>query len=267
MQWQIASAVIDKIYVGDTNIICPWGIETADRSSFFSLERGVGYRYAVLSEEIASDSTHHSVRMSVKMTQGKWDLLVNESIVDETTIVRNADVRCVNDSYFMDFVMRFRFRKDVFDRAEIAGETILHRDSNTYYQFPVRSAILLGQAMRVELSVINAVIPSKMELFTYVRDQKDEWIVHMRMLPRVWDEEVIKLCNRWCQTRPLLDSLSNIALKSNAIRKALWYRGEQNPFRSRLMRFINPNAFPLVRLPAGEHCSLSSQVKIVPTNG
>jgi hypothetical protein len=60
MQWHISHGVIDGVYVGGINIIYPWGIETADRSAFFSLERGVGYRYTVLSEEITNDSRHRS---------------------------------------------------------------------------------------------------------------------------------------------------------------------------------------------------------------
>jgi len=252
MKWKIKNNCISELFLGNDNLIYPWGIETADSSAFFSLEDKVGYRYSVLSS--ASDFGPEQYRGSyeVKMQEGRWQLDIDDKIINSTTIQRSAYLNCLESSHFMDFVVRFRFKKEFFPNAEINGMHYQHKNSNLYYQFPVREAQLTGSRYRVKVSIDEVTCPEVFSPQMYVRDYEDEWVVHARMVPVSWEKEVIKLCNRWAHTRPLPQFFSNALLKVPFIKRQLWYRGERKPFTGPIMRRINPLACPIVKLGQGE---------------
>ena len=41
MYFEVKENTIAKLFCDEENIILPWGVETADDSSFFSLEKGI----------------------------------------------------------------------------------------------------------------------------------------------------------------------------------------------------------------------------------
>ena len=261
MYWSVSQNVISELFVRGENIIYPWGIETADSSAFFSLQEGCGYRYRVLSEEYHYSETHYEAQLDIEMQEGKWNLILKDEILSPTKIVRTALLTCLEDSYFMDFVMRFRFKKEFFPYARIAEEKISHHCTNIYYQHPVREAYLKGK-YGVAISIQECKVFEKMAPYMYVRDAEKEWVVHARMLPQVSDKEVIKLCNWWAKTRPLPQWISQPLLACSPIRKALWYRGERKPFHDPIMRRLNPLACPLVTATKGESLMWKVEVTI-----
>lgn len=261
LEWEIEKNVISKLYYKGENLINPWGVETADSSSFFSLEEGIGWRYEVVNE-------HHDVTervnysgMNILMSEGGWKLEVNDHL-DDMKIQRKVELETYRESYFMDFVLRYRFKKEAIEFVEIAGNKYTHRDTNVYYQFKTDSVNLFTKRSKIEIKVKDSQVPSGMEPVLYVRDHKGEWVVHVRMIPVKWDKEVIKLCTSIFSTRPIPTFLSNLLLKSDWIRESLWYRGERKPFKSRLFRkLLNPAAFGMVKVESGEKLAWNVEMR------
>lgn len=220
----------------------------ADSSAFFSLEKGNGWRYRTITEDYAFDDKTYCAGLHVLMKEGEWLLNIEDSIIDESTIKRRAEIRTIRDSLFMDYVMRFRFKSDLFEYAEIAGKRYYHSNTNIYYQFETDRVLLKGRNFDINIRVQEVCTGNKMNACCYVRDFPGEWIVHLRMVPRSWDKEVIKLNNSWYKSKPLPQWMSKAILKSTALRDSLWYASERNPERSGIVKFINPNFYPLVKI-------------------
>ncbi len=243
---------------GGENIIHPWGVETADSDGFFSLDRTSGYRYRVVSESQQTAVNLKQTYQHISMKDGEWSLETSDK-VEEKAILRQAQLIAVTDSWHMDFVMRFRFRKDQFEWAEIAGQQIIHTNSNVYHQYPVRQVKLCGKDHSVSISLVDFITTANFTPEMYVRDRGDEWIVHVRMMPTSSSKKIIKMCNRYMKTKSLPSCLSQLILSIPMLHKSLWYRGEQNPYQSKLMRVLNPNAFALGLLRKAEVLSLKVQ--------
>ena len=250
LSWQIEKNVISKLFYNGENIIKPWGFETADSSAFFSLEDGVGYRYNIINEYYSFDDKNYQANIDCQMKEGHWIVNIKDSIINEQCIERLVEAQTLEDSVFMDFVMRFRFKKNDIEYAEINKKKIYHNNTNVYYQFPVNNVFLKGYTFSINISILDCSVPDKMEPVMYVRDHGDEWVVHVRMIPKQWDKEVIKICTSWAGTRPLPQILTRILLKSDTLRNSMWYRGERAPYKNRLFRrLINPMAFGMVNVP------------------
>ncbi len=252
LRWEIINNTIARLYYNHQNIIKPWGIETADSSAFFSLEKDVGYRYKTLQQSIHHGTHTFCADIKTKMREGQWHLQVSDKITDAHNIIRRAEAVCLEDSYFMDFVMRFRFKKKFIKHAEIADKKIIHNNTNVYNQYPVNKVVLQGSDYKIKIDITNSTVPEKMKPFMYVRDADDEWVVHVRMLPEDWDKEIIKVCNRWAQTRPLPLWMSRVILNIPSLKKHLWYRNEVNPYKNPVLKRMNLNAFPMVKLLKGD---------------
>lgn len=262
LRWKIERRVISELFFNNENVINPWGIETADSSAFFSLEEGKGWRYQILKEDYLLNDKQYRAELITRMKEGLWSLEIKDNISEPNCVARKARLNCLEDSFFMDFVMRFRFKKEFIQYAEIAGKRYYHHDTNIYYQYPAEAVFLKGRDFDVTISVIDKKVPDKMRCYMYVRDRADEWVVHARMLPCQWDKEVLKLCNVWAGTRPLPQVLTNIILKSEKARKRLWYRSESAPYKNKILRLINPNVFPMVRIGKGEELVWNITVQI-----
>jgi glycosyltransferase involved in cell wall biosynthesis len=263
VKWTIKNNVVSEVYFDGENIINPWGVETADSSAFFSLEENVGYLYAVNKEEYKASETNYSYSIDNTMVEGKWTINGVESI-EEKNILRNLTLLCNEDSYFMDFVMRYRVRKKFVDYAVINDEKIYHKNSNKYFQYECKQVQLVGGNFDINITCENIKIPDSMKQVMYVRDAKNEWIIHIRFLPKTWNKEVIKLCNSWYNTQTIPQYISNIVLKNKTLRKKLWYHNEVSPYESKLMKFINPNAFPMLQLKKGTQLEINSSFEVIP---
>lgn len=261
LSWVVENGVIRELRYGDCNFIYPWGIETADSLGFFSLEQGVGYRHTREQECYSINGMSSLTSAVVRMPEGHWKLLLSDSIESGRVVYRTAELISLDDTALMDFVMRFRFRKEYFQSAEIAGRTFQHRASDVYNQYSVRNARLNGRNFSVRVEIEESQSGSAMTPMLYLRDHADEWIVHARMIPVQYHKEVIKICNSWAGTRPIPLWLSRALLTVPRIRSFLWYRNEQKPYPRVIRRLLNPNAFPMAFLPRGE--SLFWKVRMV----
>lgn len=262
MKWTIENNTISALDFNGTNLINPWGIELADSSSFYSLEEGFGLRYRVLDQSISSNHRTFQTKVRAEMSEGEWELAVDDSIIDDQTIIRQATLHCLKDTALMDFVVRFRFKNAYFDKGLIDGKEYQHRNTNVYYQYPTDSLSLFGKKHSVKVSILDCHTPSSFTPQMYLRDHQGEWVVHARMLPNTHDKVVIKLCNPWYDTRPLPQFVSNAVLNIPGVKKALWYRCERDPYKGRVMRRINPQAIPIKWVPAGTKLLWKVQMQV-----
>lgn len=251
LNWYIEKNVIAGLYLKEKNIINPWGIETADSWSFFSMEKNVGYRYEVKEECFKQEENLYTSFQHIKMKEGEWTLETSDEFINNY-VIRTAELTCLEDSYFMDFVVRFRFKKNFLSSAFIAGQEIKHTASNIYHQHLVNQVSLEGEELKVSLQILDYECLGKFQPHLYVRDHNDEWVVHARMMPSCEDKNIIKLCSQYFKTSPLPDGITKILLKSKGLKDYLWYHSEHSPYISKIAKVFSPNAFPLVKLSKGQ---------------
>lgn len=258
--YQLCSLCIDG-----SELALPWGIEFADETAFYSAERGVGYRYK---EIVFDESVFESGCRKKSEVQLKEACLGLDSVYIEESpevLMRTLDASVRKGGFLMDFVMRFRFLSSEVDYVDIADIRLMHNDSNKYYQYNVNEVALklkTGKVIKIELNEIIA--PSDMEAVMYARDQKGEWVIHCRLIPKVYGKEVIKICTAWAGTRSLPYSLSKFLLNFGCIRKKLWYRTEQRPFKSKIMRYIfNFSAYPLAKVSEADKVKLVAKLTVI----
>ncbi|HEC63881.1 MAG TPA: hypothetical protein ENI23_01150 [bacterium] len=253
---------INELNVDGYNLIYPWSIEFADSYSFFSLENvGFGNLRTNWVTKRNGDGTRG--KMDVEMKEGKVRLEY-ENIGIDNKIYRKASITALKDTYLMDFVIQYRFKKEFFEKGEIAGKTIRHRNSNIYYQYQVDRVELIGDRYKVLVKVKNFEGAEKFDRYMYIRDKGSEWIVHCRLIPKVADKEVIKLNVRW-YNKAIPRILGNALLKNKKLRETLLYRSERKPYRKwlRPIKILNPSAYKLVRLEEGETVELATVMEVI----
>ncbi len=260
LKWAIDGRIITGLSANGVELIHPWGVETADSWAFFSLE-GNGYRHVIESERTTTTDFSHANELTVRMREGRFRLATQETMESPILIRRSARLECLEDSFFMDFVLRYRFRNDIFERAHLAGKWHSHANQNVYHQYRCEEAVLEGRAGSVSITTESCSAPSAMVPHLYARDARGEWVIHHRMLPAHGDKEVIKLCSRYFKTAPLPGCATRLILSSKPLREALWYRNERKPYQTILGKVFNPNAFPLVRLRRGEVLEWKSRME------
>lgn len=243
--------VLDELHLDGRNVIRPWGVEFADSSAFFSLEDGFGYRYELLEHEEFLEPAGRRVVEIVRMKEGLVRVELTERLDGPREFRRTCTLTCLEDTVLMDFVLRYRFLAADLPRGYIAGRVLPFAGTCIYHQFPVDSASVGNDRYSITVSVVGQQLPPSMRGHVYLRDGEDAWVLHVRMLPATWEKEVIKLCSRWFGTRPLPHWLSAPLLSLPSVKRALWYRGERQPWRSHLARFFSPNAYPMSRIAKG----------------
>lgn len=244
--------VLQELSVDGCNVIRPWGVEFADSSTFYSMEDGFGYRYELLEQQETLRPLVREIRQLIRLREGLVRLELIEHLAGPHKFRRTCTLTCMEDTTLMDFVLRYRFLAAEFPRGYIAGRMLPFAGSCVYHQYPVAAAAVGNDRYSIRVEVVGETVPSCMKGHVYLRDGEDAWVLHVRMLPTVWNEEVIKLCSKWFGTRPLPRWMSTSLLRMPRVKKALWYRGERCPWRNRIACIFSPNAYPMARLKKGE---------------
>ena len=195
----------------------------------------------------------------VQMREGKWRLKIDERW-DANTITRRHELVCLEDSHFMDFVVRYRFKKEFISKVFIANRELTFKNSNIYNQYEVDRVRLIGDGLNMEVSILEAETCNKFTPMMYARDCGDERIIHCRMIPKDFDKEVIKLCVPW-YNRAIPQWMSNILLSTTPLRNYLWYHGEKKPYKFPMNK-IAPNAFPIVKLNKGQQLQFKTSFSV-----
>ncbi|NWQ41099.1 hypothetical protein MLOOGBEN_10370 [Bacillus sp. EB106-08-02-XG196] len=239
-----------KLQKNNSNLIGTWGVETADSKSFLSLENG-GYDYEVEKVSSSINSISNQFISNYTFNEGKFNLNLNESI-DNNKVYREHRLQALEDSYFMDFVMRFQFNKDLFPYASIGGDVFEHKNIYINYQYEVDKVVLYGETYKVTVEVTDVKKVDNFKQVIYVRGNENYWVVHVRLFPRAYDREIIKLVRYTKKARPLPQFLANALLKT-PLNKHLWYNGEKSTLK------LPINAFGLVKVCKSEELVLKTR--------
>ena len=158
-----------------------WGIETADRKSFFTLD-GHYRGCTILNMEEILTSGGYRQRLETEMAEGHW-IAERDQRIKPNQIHIDQTLEVVKDSVLVDFVVRFKFVKNSFTKAVINGRVITHSNRNIWHQHPVKEALLTGAYGTVSICVSSCETSGKFYQVLYVRDEPGSWIIHARLLP------------------------------------------------------------------------------------
>ena len=256
LKWKISRGIIEKVFFNGVNLIVPWGFETSDSYSFYSQETK-GNRCSEAQYMFENDERKNTGKIEVKMQEWSWKLDIEETI-SENKIIRKHVLITQENSYFFDYVQRYRFDKNYFYLWKIDGKEIKHTNTNIYYQYKAQQIELLGDHIKVIIDVLGATTSEVFEPYMYIRDYKDEWVVHVRLWPKKRHKEVLKLCTFW-YNKAIPQVLADFFLSFSCIKKYTWVRWEVRPY-TRPMSLLSPCSYPEVLLQKWEILFLESQI-------
>lgn len=165
--------------------------------------------------------------------------------------VRRLTVKSDSESSIMDCVLRFVIPRQDVQQAFIGDREIVHRSSNRYHQYenaPVRLQMRSGKTLA--FTCPDSRHPSGMTPIVYLRDERQAWILHFRLLATKPDFFTFKGCHR-LYNRSFPAALQYIALRSSYLRDRLLY------VRERVSQRIPVQVNGAVRLPQGESAGLT----------
>lgn len=239
--------------------IQPWGLEMADAYSFFSLETG-GWENdpVIISQETSRQHTTNQLRLDLR--EGQWQLDWGET-VQETAVQRAVSFTALANGWAMDFVMRFAFRREKISHAQIANHTVLWDGANYYHQYPTKEVILFHGQGQIKIGVDTAEFPPDWRQVMYVRCSAKEnaWIVHLRLLPRQWPREIIKLRLIGARHVILPSTFGRLLNAWPRLAAHLRYAGENKRFN-----FGRINAIPINFVARGSRFTLAATVQFLP---
>ena len=241
-----------------TELIIPWGIETADPWGFFSPNQD-GVR-CISQRSVSTEPMKMSAAFSVAVGRTHLDI-TEEASVQGDTVHRAVCMTPLQDTHIADFVAQYRFRSELFHTALINGIQLPHRNTGLNYMHPVEHVTLIGEKLQVDIDVRQWSGAGKFRMFAYVRDNPGLWTVHLRQLPKHGDREYVKIGKSWFNSQPLPSLLSAVLLRIPRFRRRFWYGGERRKPRG-LLFYFNPTIFPYGLLKAGETLTIESTCRI-----
>ena len=247
---------LQRLTWGGQQWIHPWGLEMADAHSFFSLETGGWENDAtILSQQ--TNRSHSQNQLKLDMREGHWQLDWGATVM-ETAVQRAASFTALTNGWAMDFVMRFAFRRTAVTHAEIAHQTISWDGANYYHQYSAQSVTLFHRQGQIKIGVDAAEFPPDWQQVMYVRcsPQEDAWIVHLRLQPRQWPREIIKLRLVGARHVVLPSAFGRLLRLWPSLEAHLRYAGEFKRFN-----FGRINAIPINFVPRHTRFTLAATVQ------
>lgn len=236
-----------------------FGIETADRHSFFTLAPERHGTRITEDRALTNGPGSGERRLTVEMAEGRWSTVITSSL-HKRGLALSASLTTLSPSLFQDFVVRAVFSGDSFTEASIGGEHFQHTGSNIYHQHPVRHAALSGPAGKLDIQVTESVPGPAFEQVLYVRDAPEGWVVHARLIPKMpyallW----VRWFNRFARLS-LPDWASRVLLSVPGLKSRIWYAAERGG-----RNVLQLQASGLARLDAGEHVALAMEMTLEDT--
>jgi|GEM_PF-1691935 hypothetical protein len=242
-----------------------WGVEMASDHSFYSCTHS-GWGVATEAKEERKKEQGFFLRKEISLSGAEGVLLKEESL-QEGEIVRTHSFEATKDSALLDFVSRYVFPKKMFESAHIDGKEIKHKDQNVYRQFSSGiggTVVLKSNGYSVEIKIKEISCTSAFVPVLYVRDEPGNWVVHIRLLPKVFSKIVTKLNTRWYH-RALPDWINKFLFSFCFGKHWLLYRGERKKqwgfMRKVRYRLLPLSAYPLATLQKGEVLSVCSSCR------
>ena len=247
---------IEKLYIDDEQIAKLWGIETAEALSFFSLETGGWQTQISARTTIQENPDHHNTSFTVNMRESQWQGTVDE-FVQDNVLIRQFDYQALTTCWAMDLVMRFVFKKEAVQFAEIGGKRIEWDGANIYHQFPTDHVDLQLHNTAIRIAAQNLQFSLKWKSVMYVRCSpvEDAWVIHLRLLPQTWDKEIFKVRLIKSKHIVLPNFITQPILHIPKIANHLRYAGEFK--RANLGRL---NIYPLIKIAKDETFHLEARI-------
>ena len=196
-------------------------VEFSDGIGFYSEESNRGYGYV----ENANNPG------SVRFDSGTMFKISRQKFSVKT------DVK----GYLMDFVVRFVWPKEDVERMAISDRVLSHRNSNVYNQYRTDTVKIYRKNERMLQLKSRATHSSSVIKYMYVRDEKDLWIVHIRLMPS-WDSlnngdtYILKNCVSWLK-RPLIVN-GTVKSWNKRLLSFFLYRPEKKPIKNPIIRRV-----------------------------
>lgn len=247
---------VEKLYVDKEQIARPWGIETADTISFFSLETG-GWHTQVLQKSRPINKTNqHKTLFTVQMKEGSWQGDINE-FIENDSLIRQFDYRALTNCWAMDIVMRFAFKKEVVQFAKVGGQHIEWDGADFYHQFQTDHVDLQLKNCVIRIAAQNLQFSPKWKPVMYVRCSPSEkaWIVHLRLLPIIGDKEIFKIRLIGNKHTHAPKFITRLIVSLPKVANHLRYAGE-----FKRANFGRLNIYPLVKIHKDEKFHLEANI-------
>ena len=251
---------IEKLFYKKKNIINPFDIEFADSYSFFTFHKNrTNCEYKIINyktKKIFLETVN-----KIKMKEGKG-ILKNKSFLKQNVLIRESEYNLLESSALLDFVQRYRFKKELFGYGIINDKKIKHKNKNKYYLFETDEVRLFSKDFYIKISFLGSEFPlNKFKRYMYIRDDPKEWVIHIRLLPFEYNKDVLKLCVPYGGTMNQI--ITNYLLKFFPfLREFLKYRGERKPWKFPF-NGLSPNIFPVVYLNKLERIKIKSSLEII----
>jgi hypothetical protein len=244
-----------------------WGIEFADARSFFTLKETGQFIAQKTIVETQADTSFFSSR-NIQLTNGTGVLTIEEQVTSQG-IFRAHTFEAQTETLLLDFVSRFVFPKEWFERAMIHGQTIVHEDQNIYYQFPLDAEgdqiQFEGKDGGVLIRVLKHSAPISFVPHIYVRDEPGYWIAHIRFLP-CSDKTIVTKLN-YSFYNKAIPAIWNRLLLACGMKRVLLYRGEKKQpwsfLKKQWYRSLPLTSYRLGRLRTGEKICVTSLCELI----
>ncbi len=167
----------------------------------------------------------------------------------ETVEGRTMTVTALADSLIMDAVLRFVFPLEAVDSVALNGNVIPWQRQNKYHQVVGATAQVKyasGATVTFTPHLGSGGLPSGLELMTYLRDEPDAWILHIRVRATGPSHYSARGCSRW-YNKPFPDAVQRILKRIPGFYKSTFL------IRERVSQRIPFQTNGAVLLREGEH--------------
>lgn len=242
---------------GGEDIIKPWGVESADPKVFFTNSERMFGPTRAFDKQIQIYREGVQGQYLIKSRFAEYRIEIAET-VQGNIVKRRHRLISLGHSLIGDFVSRFRFRSCHFSTALLAQNRLSHRNSKLNHQFETSEVELGGPHLKASIAVKAFSGAGSFAQFIYAKDAGDEWIVHLRLLPKKWDHEYVKICKQWFNTQPLPYWFGRLLFQIPGFRRRFWYGGEKKIPKGFWMLF-NFTIFPYAVLNPGDLLEIESE--------
>jgi hypothetical protein len=169
------------------------GVEVGSLSTFYSME-APALGKAELPVRVTATPVADSLNLSALVTLPDATLLVTEH---QSPMGRRLQVTALQDSLLMDAVLRYRIPLALAHKVYLGNHELPWRRANKYHQAEGRYALIEGpDGVTRQLTPFLGQAPKGMALFTYLRDEPEGWVLHIRLRAECPDRYSVRGCHR-----------------------------------------------------------------------
>ena len=228
------------------NLKLETGVEFSNDYSFFTYEQTKLRSSFTTKQNVVTQNKKKRI-LRVKFFPCKQFVL--QHIQNVSSNKHKTKITLIHNKDFTlnDFVARYKLPFKDIESVKIGQNLISKFQENKYYQFDASILILNlvdNTKVKIESNSDVTIIPKTSKLSVYVKKNNDKLIVHVRILPKLDNQPVVKLCNKHFATIPLPKIIARLTRSIFPVFfSSLLYYSEKKPSVSILRKIINPVAF------------------------